>query len=104
MATSHNIWEIDLDRGQKNPLNLIFKIGEPSSMKSINNNEGELKLGKTVTRTFDLVEMKEVEALFNLLKNNHISEHTAMIGIGYKNGGAVLVEARKIGLCKRSIY
>lgn len=56
------------------------------------------------TRTFDIVETKEIESLLNRLKNAGISEATAMAGIGYKNGAGTLVEARRVGLVKRSIF
>ncbi len=86
-----------LDLGGANPLGPIFIIGEKT--------EGQSKVAtKTSTRVYDTVQIKEIEAQLNLLKNNGISENSAMTAIGYKNGAGLLVEARKNGVCKRVVY
>ena len=57
-----------------------------------------------IVRTFDMVETSKLEELLNLCKNHHMSEATMMAGIGYKQSGTTLAEARRVGLVKRSIY
>jgi len=55
------------------------------------------------TRTFDMVDVNDVEYLFNLLKHKNISDSEAMTAIGYKNPSGTLSEMRRVGLTKKTI-
>ena len=55
------------------------------------------------TRTSDVVDTGEVEALLNLCKNSGLGELQACNAIGYKNPASLLVEMRRVGLVKRVV-